>query len=350
VLSGQARFHPDLYESIVWRWLAPCNDAGEAPIMNRTLIFILAASALAFAQPPTGGWRRAGDQQQQQPPAIPPGADPEPVDRRDAFGQPVQGQPAPTTPPPYGLPPELTLKPGVYLTVRLDQTLSSDRNRPGDSFVGSLAQPIVVDGVVVAHRNQQVYGRVTEAERSRSNYPSRLGVTLTSVTLADGSQVPIRTQLAIQQGDTLPKDAQFATVAGTTAAGATIGAIAGWGRGAAIGAGVGAMAGLAGVMLTRNRPTVLYPETVLTFAVVEPLTVTTTNAPHAFRFVGPEDYNQPPARAALQPRPSVVRAPYPPVWSPYPYPPYYGGVSVVVGRPWGWGGYRRWGRPGRWWW
>jgi hypothetical protein len=322
--------------------------------MNRTLILLLTAAAFALAQPPTGGWRRAGDTQQ---PPIGPAGDPEPVDRSDAFGQPA-GQQQPTeNRPRYGLPPELILRPGTYLTVRLNQTLHSDRNRPGDTFVGSLAQPIVVDGVVVAHRNQLVYGRVADAERARSDRPSRLGLELSSVTLADGAQVPIRSQLAGQQGGTTPTDVQVATVATTTATGAAIGAVAGWGKGAAIGAGVGAMAGLAGVMMTRNRPTILYPESVVTFAVLEPLTVSTRNAPHAFRFVGPEDYNQPPLRAGVQPRPRVVAAPYPAY-----YPPYYGGVSVVVGRPWGWGwggggwgGYRRypgwgWGRGrGRWW-
>jgi hypothetical protein len=318
--------------------------------MTRVLVFILTAATLALAQPPSGGWRRAGDPPPQQQPPVGPQSDPEPVDRSDAYGQPAGPHQPANDRPRYGLPSELTVKPGTYLTVRLNQTLSSDRNRPGDSFVASLLQPVVVDGVVVANRNQLVYGRVVEAERARSDRPSRLAVELTGITLADGTQAPIRSQLAMQEGGTMPRDAQFGTVATTTAVGAGIGAMAGWGKGAAIGAGVGAMAGLAGVMMTRNRPTVLYPETALTFAVTEPLVVTTGNAPHAFRFVGPEDYNQP-ARD-IQPRPPVTRAPYP-VWYPYPYPPYYGGVSVVIGRPYGWGygwgGRGRWGRYGRWW-
>ena len=300
--------------------------------MNRSVLLLFTAAAFALAQPPSGGWRRAGDTQQ---PPIGPAGDPEPVDRRDAYGQPASPQqPAPPdSRPRYGLPAVLTLRPGTYLTVRLNQTLHSDQNRPGDTFVGSLAQPIVIDGVVVANRNQLVYGRVAEAERARSGQPSRLGLQLTAGTLADGSQVPLRSQLSGQQGGRTPTDVQFATVAGTTATGAAIGAIADWGTGAAIGAGVGAAAGLAGVMMTRNRPTILYPETVITFAVVEPLTISTANAPHAFRFVGPEDYAQPQLRAAA-PRPRAVAAPY-----------YYPPVSVVVGRPWGWG-WGGWGRGG----
>lgn len=319
--------------------------------MNRTLFLLFAAAALAFgqSQPPSGGWRKVGDTP---PPSGPvgPAADPEPVDRSDAFGQPMQ-QPAGANRPSYGLPPEVTLKPGTHLTVRLNQMLSSDRNQPGDTFVASLAQPVVVDGIVIANRNQLVYGRVAVAERARSGSPSRLGLELTSLTLADGSQAPLRSQLAARRGGKTPTDVQVGTVATTTAVGATIGAAADWGRGAAIGAGVGAVAGLAGVMLTRNRPTVVYPESALTFAVLDPLTVSTVNAPHAFRFVGPEDYDHP-VQTELHPRPRYVQAPYP-VYAPYAYPPYYGGVSIVVGRPWGYGygygyGWGR-GRYRRWW-
>ncbi len=151
-------------------------------------------------------------------------------------------------------------------------------------------------------------------------------------------------------------------MAGTTGVGAIVGGAVGWGTGAAIGAGVGAVAGLAGVLLTRNHPTVLYPETALTFDVEAPVTISTLRAPEAFRFVGPQDYNQP-YNAGLQRRPvggpgayySPYAAPYGPYAYPYggygyPYPyvyapyPYYGGwgpgFGVVIGGR-GWYG-RRW--------
>ena len=139
-------------------------------------------------------------------------------------------------------------------------------------------------------------------------------------------------------------------MATTTAAGAMVGAVADWGRGAAIGAGIGAAAGLAGVLLTRNHATVVYPESTLTFAIEAPVTIATSRAPHAFRYVGPEDYNQAPLNAELHRRPPAP-APYPyfapyPYYAAYPYYgyPYYGtGFGVVIGRSYGWrGGYRRW--------
>ncbi len=329
-------------------------------------ILLLAGLAYAQDQPPappqtappasnSGGWRRVGSQ----PPAPAANAqNPEPVARDD--GQGSQQDQSPVTPPsanryydppPYGVPPELTVKPGTYLTVRINEPLSSDRNQPGDPFSAVLMQPLVVDGVVVAHRGQSVYGRVAEAQKARSDTPSRLGLELTSLSLADGDQVPIRSQLVSRQGGRTPAGDQAGTVIATTATGAAIGAMAGWGTGAAIGGGVGAVGGAVAVLLTRNHPTVIYPEAALTFRIESPVQVSTTRAPGAFRYAGPEDYERP-LEAQARPVPPPVRRPvlYPyPYGYPYPYPypywgPYWGpyfGVGVVVGR----GGYyrgRRW--------
>jgi hypothetical protein len=99
--------------------------------------------------------------------------------------------------------------------------------------------------------------------------------------------------------------------------------------------------------MTRNQPTVIYPETALTFRIESPIAVDTTRAPQAFRYVSPNDYDRP-VEAHVQRRPPATRcygcAPVPPyggpVYGPYPYygGPYYGaGVSIMIGR----GGSRR---------
>jgi hypothetical protein len=195
--------------------------------------------------------------------------------------------------PAYGLPAELAVKPGTYISVRINQALSTDHNQAGDPFTATLMQPLVVDGIVVAHRGQTVYGNVAEVERQHSDKPSRLKLELTSFTLADGTQVAVQTQLVARRGGTTPAGVQAGTVAETTVAGAAVGAAADWGRGAAIGAGAGAAAGIVGVILTRNHPTVVYPETELTFQMTSPIAISTTRAPQAFRYVGPEDYDHP---------------------------------------------------------
>jgi hypothetical protein len=312
---------------------------------------VLAAGTIGFAQdtsqappsdvpneqqmPPRGGWRRAD----QLPPASQSAqlqdrdAPPDPrfaqSEARDQFGAPVRGgqqqppQGGGFAPPPAAPASSLTLKSGTFLTVRIDQPLSSDHNQPGDAFTASLVKPVVIDGIVVAQRGQTIAGRVAEAQKAgRVSGVSRLGVQLTELALVDGQQVPIQSQLINRTGPTsVGRD--VGAVAGTTALGAAIGGAADWGTGAAIGAGAGAAAGLIGVLLTRGHPTVIYPEQVLTFRIEAPVTFSTARAPDAFHYVDVSDYERPYDAQGPPPRPFAR-----PFYGPsaygygYPYPPY----------------------------
>ena len=172
---------------------------------------------------------------------------------------------------------------------------------------------------------------------------------LTGLTIVDGQQVGLRSQMVARTGQTsVGRDA--AAIGGTTALGAVVGASADYGRGAAIGAGAGAAAGLIGVLLTRGRATVIYPESVLTFELQAPVTVATDRALQSFRYAEPADYgggygNREPARYAEAPPPP---APYYGPRYVYPGPYYYGpsfypywgsGFSVFIGPRYG--GYNR---------
>jgi hypothetical protein len=226
--------------------------------------------------------------------------------------------------------------------VRLNQLLSSDHNHQGDGFTATLEQPIVVDGIAVAQAGQLVAGVVTEATVAhRGENVSHLGIGLTNLTLADGNQVNIQSSLVSSSGPGWGAP-ETATVAGTGAFGAAIGAIAGGGTGAAIGAGAGAFAALAGLLMTRGHPTILTPETVLTFRIANEVAVDTSRSPQSF---GPPQPAQGPQYSqGSQPNlnrrgpppagyPAPGPAPYPyPYASAYPYPyPYVYGPSVVVG-------------------
>jgi hypothetical protein len=227
------------------------------------------------------------------------------------------------------IPPKMTIKQGTFVTVRLNQPLSSDRNKVGDAFSATLVRPLVVDGVVLAQPGQTVGGHVTEAKKAgRVEGVSHLGVQLTDLTLADGQPVPIQTQFISHSGPTsVGRD--VGAVGATTATGAAIGAAADWGRGAAIGAGAGAFAGIVGVLLTRGRPTVLPPEALLTFQVQAPVTVSTEAAPQAFRYAEPYEYERP---YRVQSRPGG-----PPPYGPGYGPAYYGPASYPYGYPYYWG-------------
>jgi hypothetical protein len=300
---------------------------------------LLLSTTTSFAQ--NGGWRRVDESGPNQAAGPDQSADPAtPVDRLDEENFPPSG-------PPQALPSRLTIPAGKFLTVRVNQPLSSDHNQAGDFFTATLAEPLVVDGIVVAQRGQTISGRVSEVDKGgRVKGVSRLGVQLTELTAVDGQQLPIQTQLVGRKGSsTVGRDA--AVIGGTTALGAAVGAASTWdaGRGAAIGAGAGAALGIAGVLLTRGAPAVIYPETLLSFRVEAPVSVSTNRAPQAFRSVDPNEYQQqqqqpPPFQARTAP---YGAAPYPyyggPAY-PYPYaygypayPYYYGpGFGVVIGR------------------
>lgn len=269
----------------------------------------------------------------------PPQAADEPPQTADAPPQPTN---APSQPPPqthaFGsdapqqtVPATLHLSSGTIISVRLNQGLSTNRNKSGDAFTATLEQPVVVNGWVVARRGQTIEGRVLNAVKGgRVKGTSKLQIALTRLTLVDGQQLPVQTQFVQASGGTT-RGRDASAIGTTTGTGALIGAIAGAGEGAAIGAGIGAAAGVAGVLLTRGRPTVIPPEALLTFRLETSADISTTQAQAAFRPVTQQDYPQ----DALQRRPGRAYPPRPP----YGYPP-YGGYYVGPGyySPyWGWG-------------
>ena len=234
-------------------------------------------------------------------------------------------------PAPVALPTgDLTLPAGTLITVRVNQILSSDHNQPGDGFSASIQQPLVANGFVVAGRGQSVIGRVTKAEKAgRVKGTSALGIELGELTFVDGQQAPIRTELVEQRGDT-SQGRDAAGIATTTGLGAAIGAGVNGGVGAGVGAAAGLVAGIAGVMLTRGRETVIFPETTLTFRLKDAVTISTARSAAAFRPISLEDYqngnwqgNGHPQMARYSPygpRPYYAPSPY---YATY-YNPYYG--------------------------
>lgn len=278
-------------------------------------------------EPRSSGWRKFGETRAAGP-ARP--ADPAPP----AAHEPV--------------PPQLVLPAGTWIKIRVDEPLSSDRNQPGDQFTATLAQPLVVDGFVVAQRGQTVGGRVVSAEKAgRIKGTSRLGIELTEITLVDGRQLPIRSQL-IEYAGGISQGRDATAVATTTGVGAAIGAAADGGFGAGMGAIAGAGASLIGVLVTRGRATEVYPESVLTFRNLEPLSFSTENAERAFRPVQSQDYEQKALQRRRAPSPSLYPPPY---WGwggwggPWGYSPYGYGPSVFVySGPRYYGRYRGWGR------
>jgi hypothetical protein len=232
----------------------------------------------------------------------------------------------------------LTIPAGTILVARINDYLSTDHNKIGDQFTATLENPIVVNGWVVARRGQTIVGKVKEVRKAgRVKGTSELGVELTDLSVVDGRQLPILTELWKGSGGT-SHGQDAATIGTTTGLGALIGAAADWGTGAAIGAGAGAAAGIGLVLLTRGRPTVVAPEAQLSFRLVDPVTVDTTQSQQAFLPVDQRDFDS----GGRGHR--VAGAAYPGP-GPYGYPcGYYGPCYPYYGYPAYVGFYGGWGR------
>jgi hypothetical protein len=171
---------------------------------------------------------------------------------------------APTPPPPVVLPA------GTTLAVRLNDSLDTKTSKAGDTFTASVAQPVTVHGRTVIPAGAAVSGDVENAKQGgKISGESELSVHLTTLRL-NGTSYPIATGPLVQQAK--GKGSRTAKIgAGTAAAGALIGGIAGGGKGAAIGALAGGGAGVAGSAFTGNKGVTIPAETVVQFQLAQPL-------------------------------------------------------------------------------
>lgn len=118
----------------------------------------------------------------------------------------IENPPAAPAPHPAA-PHQATLLPGMSIPIRLGETLSSNHSQTGGTFAGSLAEPLVADGFVIAERGARVWGRVIDSERAgRFTGTSRLQIGLTGVLTSDGQQVTITTEPWLRLGDSIPAE------------------------------------------------------------------------------------------------------------------------------------------------
>ena len=168
----------------------------------------------------------------------------------------------------------VTIAAGTLLSVRLSESLSSERNQPQDNFTATFSEPLIVEGFVVAERGARAHGRVVESQRAgQVKGVSSLAIQLVRLETSDGQSVDIQTDVFKKEGPTT-KGEDATKVGAAAGLGAAIGAIAGGGKGAAIGAAIGGAAGAGTVMGSRGKQAVLPSETRISFRLREPVTLT----------------------------------------------------------------------------
>jgi len=183
---------------------------------------------------------------------------------------PTAQPPAPPTPPP---PPQKVKVPaGTQVTVRLNDSLDSERNQVGDAFHASLSAPIVINGETVIPSGADVVGRVADV-KSAGRFAGNSVLTLELTSIAtNGKTYNIQTNQWSRSGKGEGKSTATKVGVGA-AAGAVLGGLIGGGRGAAIGAASGAGAGTGVAAAKKGEQIKLAPEAVLNFQIINTLTV-----------------------------------------------------------------------------
>jgi hypothetical protein len=153
---------------------------------------------------------------------------------------------------------------GTTIKVRMIEKLSSEENQSGDTFHGTLEEPIEVAGKTFYPKGADVMGRITDLHPSgRLSEPGELDLVLVTVGAGQVAE-SIRVQPLVIKAESHTKS-NATKIGGGAVLGAIIGGIAGGGKGAAIGTVAGGAAGTGAAAATGKRAAVVESEAVLTF-------------------------------------------------------------------------------------
>jgi hypothetical protein len=156
--------------------------------------------------------------------------------------------------------------------------LSSEQNQTGDTFHGTLDEPIQVNGRELYPKGADVIGRVTDVHPTgRLSEPGELDLVLNTVSSGTVA-ASIHVQPLVLKGESHSKS-NVTKIGGGAALGAVIGAIAGGGKGAAIGTLAGGAAGTGAAAATGKKPALVDSEAVLTFVTATGSSPTTPPPP-----------------------------------------------------------------------
>jgi hypothetical protein len=179
---------------------------------------------------------------------------------------PQQKTPPATTPSakvqPAPIPQTVTIPERTRITVRTNETLDSKKHGTGHMFTGTLGADLIGQGQVIARRGEDVFGRLTRAEKTgRLAGQSELRVIATDI-MIDGKPYPIVTSSIKVVGKKTGKETMR-----NVGVAAGIGALVRGSKGAK----GGAVVGLGASVLTEGSQVNIPAGTLLEFRLTSPL-------------------------------------------------------------------------------
>jgi hypothetical protein len=181
--------------------------------------------------------------------------------------------PQPTPPPP---PRKVTVPSGTSMAIRLLDPIDSEQAQPGQTFRATLDAPLPSDGDVAVPSGYDVKGHIVDV-KSAGKFAGQSLLVLQLDSISVGGKLygieadPYRRQGKNRSTNTAEKVGAGAVI------GAIIGGIAGGGKGAGIGAAAGGGVGGGVQAAGKGQQIILPSETVLSFTLRSPLTVTLTD-------------------------------------------------------------------------
>ena len=168
---------------------------------------------------------------------------------------------------------ELIVPADSVVGLQVETTVTSERARVEDEVVAHVTRDVRVGDRVAIPAGSTAHGEVTLVERGgRLRERARLGVRFTSIVLADGTRIPLETDIVYREGSS-PGGESAAKIGGGAIGGAIIGGILGGARGAVIGGSAGAGAGTAAVLAGGRNPATLPSGSPVTVRLIEPTSV-----------------------------------------------------------------------------
>jgi BON domain len=187
----------------------------------------------------------------------------------------IQNEPpanAPPPPPARPQPHKITIEQGTQMTIRLIDSIDTEKNQVGDTFHATLNAPLSAEGMEAIPAGTDVTGHIVDLKSAGKFAGQSLVVLQLDSISSNGKSYSLQTDQYRKEGSSRGKNTAE-KVGGGAIIGGIIGAIAGGGKGAAIGSAAGAGVGGGAQAASKKQSIKLPSETVLNFTLQAPVTV-----------------------------------------------------------------------------
>ncbi len=168
---------------------------------------------------------------------------------------------------------ELEVPSTSVIGLRIETPVSTETAHLEDRVEARVLRDLSVDGRTAIPAGTRAIGAVTMVERGgKVKERARLGVRFHTLVLADGAQLPIRTDTIVREGES-PAGDSARKIGGAAVGGAILGALMGGKKGAIVGSTAGAAGGTAVVMAGDRNAATLPAGAVVTVRLSSPVSV-----------------------------------------------------------------------------